>query len=700
MNTYKKIILTAVLAIAWGAFLAATPAAAADHDVEWTFGNAGSQSYTLQSFSPDSAGLGTVGGQDPTLNLQLGKRHQVTVVNFSFHPFEVIAKGASSSGDVVLLSMSAAVNGSFEADPAVNWENRGGGVVVFTFTPGLYNAMIASGRAPGYRCGIHTSTMRGNFSVSGAPLSDPIPETIEKGDERVELRTVATGLTAPLELKSAGEGSGRLFVVDQSGKVHLFKNGMLAGAPFLDASERLVPLGVSGTQAENDFDERGLLGLAFHPEFSDPQAPGFGKVYTYTSEPVSDEADFTTSPLSGGAAFDHQSVIAEWSVDSQNPDAVDPTTRREIMRIDQPAFNHNGGMIEFGPDGYLYIALGDGGGSNDVGEGHGVDGNGQDIGTVHGSILRIDPLAPVSGERRVDSVSANGRYRVPGDNPFINTGGVDEIYAHGFRNPYRFSFDSLDGGLIVADVGQDNIEEVNRVEAGRNYGWREKEGSFRFYPETGDVTDDTTGLPTDLEDPVLEYDHDEGLSVIGGHVYRGAALPGLAGKYVFGDFSTSFSTGAGRLFYGDPDSGVIRELVIGADDRDLNLYVKGFGADASGELYLLASSNLGPFGASGVVMKIVPATAEPLAAPTLAVTTEGSTATLSWSPSDGAAGYLLYYAPYPGAETVAFLDVGDLTILSADLPPGLAFYVAIRAYSESEISGFSNIEAIIIPSAR
>jgi glucose/arabinose dehydrogenase len=584
---------------------------AASHDVALTFGNVGSSSYRLDAFEPDDAGLGaSTGAQDPTLTVQIGKRYQVTVKNYLSHPFEVLAKGASPGSDIVLLSMGSRT-GSFESDPDVAWVDNGSGTVTFTLTPGLHEAMIDSGHVPGYRCRAHIFTMRGNFDVLPAsepgpePLDDPIPEPIAKGTISIELEVVASGLTAPVYLTHAGDGTDRLFVVDQPGKIWLIENGQLLNTPFLAVTDRVHMPGFFGTLDVNDFDERGLLGLAFHPGFADPQSPGYQKIFTYTSELHVFPADFTTEPLPAEAVFDHQSVITEWAVDMVNPNIIDPGTRREIMRIDQPQFNHDGGMVAFGHDGYLYISLGDGGAADDVADGHGATGNGQNINTVHGSILRIDPLDPIITTGSLDAISANGQYRVPFDNPFVGVDGVDEIYAYGFRNPWRFSFHPLTGDLIVGDVGQNDIEEIDIVLAGGNYGWNLKEGTFRFDPATGTVNNDLSDLPPDLIDPVAQYDHDDGITAIGGFVYYGSAIPELMGKYVFGDFSLSFFLAEGRLLYADLKTGLIEEFIIGSDDRNLGLYVKAFGQDADGELYLLAGTNLGPFGAGGTVLKIV-----------------------------------------------------------------------------------------------
>ncbi|MEN6306390.1 MAG: PQQ-dependent sugar dehydrogenase [Anaerohalosphaeraceae bacterium] len=569
----------------------------------WTFGNAGFTAYTLDSYFPGTSGLGTVGTQNPTLTVQIGKRYQVTVTNFGSHPLEMIAKAATASGDTVLLSQRPLVTGTFESDPGVNWQDTGTNTVAFTLTQGLYNAMTASGKIPGYRCALHVSTMRGNFTVI-QPLTNPIPAVIQQGTVKVELELVASGLAAPIDMSPAPDDTGRLFVVDQAGKIDIIQNGVLLSTPFLDVTSRLVsPLGVIGTHDENDFDERGLLGMALHPDFSNSTSPGFHKIYTFTSEPDSAPADFVTE--FDPTVINCQSVIAEWSVSTVDSNLIDTSTRREILRINKPQFNHNGGMLAFGPDGYLYISLGDGGEGNDSGSGHGPDGNGQNLNVVLGKFLRIDPLDPSTTPSSTDAVSVNGKYRVPTMNPFAGIPGIDEIYAYGLRNPFRFSFDSATGDLVTGDAGQNYIEEIDIIEAGGNYGWNLKEGTFRFDPQTGNISNYLTGLPGTLVDPITEYDHDEGTAVIGGYVYRGSAIPELAGKYVFGDFSTSFAGPEGRLFYTDINTGTIHEFVIGLGNRNLSLYLKGFGQDSSGELYVLASQFLGPYGTGGVVLKIV-----------------------------------------------------------------------------------------------
>ena len=252
----------------------------------------------------------------------------------------------------------------------------------------------------------------------------------------------------------------------------------------------------------------------------------------------------------------------------------------------------------------LYIALGDGGGADDrdgqafIGEaiiGHGVQGNGQDLTNPLGSVLRINPN---------ETTSKNGQYGIPSDNPFSNKeNALGEIYAYGFRNPFRFSFDSASGALVLADVGQNTIEEVNIVKSGGNYGWGLKEGHFRFEPNgnnAGFITNEP--ITGNFIDPVLEYDHDEGTAIIGGFVYRGKMIPNLEGYYLFGDAAKT-SNGDGRLFYSN--GSIIHELDLTRQAQP-EFWVLGFGQDNDGELYVLGNNTGIPFGITGVVYKIVP----------------------------------------------------------------------------------------------
>lgn len=451
----------------------------------------------------------------------------------------------------------------------------------------------------------------GASASAQGPILDPIPARIPKSSIAIELKPVATGLGAPNHLTHAGDGTGRQFVVDQIGRIRVISNGQLLEQPFLDISDRIMNLPGNIPLRDNPNDERGLLGLAFHPGYADPSSPGFRTLYTFNSEPTSRAADFSTIPT--GSNPNHQSVISEWRVSASNPNQVDASSRREIMRIDKPQANHNGGAIAFSPiDGQLYIALGDGGGAND-GKGRPQDighsrpqGNAQDTTNVLGDILRINPLATGAG-----NLSGNGQYRIPTDNPFVGSDpGVDEIFASGFRNPFRMSFDTLTGQLIAGDVGQNSLEEVDIVIKGGNYGWNLKEGSFLFDVDAagrGFVTSGPDPIPN-LIDPVFQYDRDEGIAVIGGFVYRGTALPELDGKYIFGELGVPLgapSQAIGRLFVGDLATGLFSELMIGLNDRTLGRRLLGFGEDERGELYVLAS-NGPPGGTGGVVFQVVP----------------------------------------------------------------------------------------------
>lgn len=469
-------------------------------------------------------------------------------------------------------------------------------------------------------------------SISQASSSDAglLAPAIIPGEYAIALEPVADGLTAPNWGTFAPGQLERLYVSDQAGQLWAIDLTDGSKTLFLDVSDRLVPLGIAGP---GTFDERGLLGFAFHPDY-----PSNGHLYTWTSEPVDGLADFSTIPIT--ATADHQAVLLEWEVSAPgNPDSVVITnTVRELLRVDEPQFNHNGGAINFGPDDMLYIALGDGGASDDQGTGHGTTGNGQDTQNVLGAILRINPEG---------TNSANGQYGIPADNPFVDDPTiVDEIYAFGFRNPFRFSFDSQTGELYVGDVGQNDIEEVNLVSAGGNYGWNIKEGSFCFdsngsSPGFAYDNENCPGETPDMIDPLAEYntseslaENQDGRAVIGGFVYRGDRIPPLQGAYIFGDYSRFTESGInndGRLFYifpesASPDGLAIKEFSY--TDRDkFGMSVLGFAQDAAGELYVLANDSGTPFEDTGVVLRIAPMRAEVAAVKdnTLYEHAEGST---------------------------------------------------------------------------
>lgn len=435
-----------------------------------------------------------------------------------------------------------------------------------------------------------------------------LPDAIQPSGTTVRLNVVADQLVAPNLLLGAGDGSGRRFIVDQPGQVYVLDSaGDRLATPFIDVSADVATLRdafsgqTPGTGLFGGYDERGLLGLAFHPDFANPAADGYHKVYTYHSE---DDGGLTPDFSTVAGTPNHHSIVTEWTVDAVNPNVVDPASRRTLLRVAEPQFNHNAGMLAFDPSGNLLIALGDGGNADDVGTGHTPDlGNGQDRTNPLGSLLRIDPLG---------NNGANGQYGIPADNPYVGNsdGFVEEIFSWGLRNPFRYSVDGND--IVIADVGQNQIEEVDHVSladaSGANFGWHFKEGTFYFNPnDPSNISQDPiVGVTPDnfsSVDPVLEYDHTDGISIIGGFVYRGSGLPNLFGKYIFGEFS-------GRLFAGDLAAGTIEELnVIGQLGSgvygDLGLNIKGFGVDDDGEMYILSGVNLGPSGTSSVAIKIL-----------------------------------------------------------------------------------------------
>jgi glucose/arabinose dehydrogenase len=429
-----------------------------------------------------------------------------------------------------------------------------------------------------------------SLTVTSTPIANPIAARIPKGDITVELKTIAGGMVSPLGMAVPDDGSGRIFVYDQAGFVWLVTAAGRSPTPVLDLRSRLVNIAGS-------YDERGLLGLALHTNFAQ-----FPYLYTYTSEFSSGPADFP-SVLQLGGTNNHQSVVAEWALNPSTTNVVNPSTRREVLRIDEPQSNHNSGAMHFGPDGLLYLTIGDGGQSNDVGNGHAVGGNAQDLSRILGKMIRID----VDGRN-----SANGKYGIPASNPFVGGGGLPEIYAYGLRNPFSHSFDRVTGQLYLTDVGQNKVEEVDIITAGGNYGWNLREGAFWFDSATGsEVTAPVRPPPAGLIDPIAQYDHDDGSAIIGGYVYHGTALPALANRYVFGDWGV-FGSPSGRLYYLDANSNV-NELRLGLADRALGLFLKGYGEDAAGELYIFTSKPQGPTGNGGSMFKLVPPPAAPLA---------------------------------------------------------------------------------------
>jgi glucose/arabinose dehydrogenase len=359
---------------------------------------------------------------------------------------------------------------------------------------------------------------------------------------------VATGFNKPVYLTSIAKDTSRLFIVEQqSGLVKIIKNGIILSRPFLDISDRVNGSGF----------ERGLFSIAFHPEFESNR-------FFYVN--------YTNS--AGDLA------ISRFEVSATEPDSADASSEFNLLTIPEPEANHNGGIVMFGPnDGYLYIAVGDGGGAGDV---HGTIGNGQDVNTLLGKVLRID-------------VDGGIPYSIPPANPFICPDSLDEIWASGLRNPWRMSFDRLTGDLYIADVGQGSWEEINFQSGesigGENYGWRLKEGFHCYNPPT-DCD------PGGLTDPITEYSHTDGCSITGGYVYRGCAIPDLKGTYFYADWCN------GRIWSFRYEN----QQVVDSMERTTELapgggnsidQISSFGEDARGEMYILDHSD-------GEVYRIIP----------------------------------------------------------------------------------------------
>ena len=406
---------------------------------------------------------------------------------------------------------------------------------------------------------------------------------------KVKLEPYVSGLNAPLAMVQP-DGDDRKFVIEQFGRVRIINAaGELEAEPFLDIRNLIV------TQW-SDFDERGLLGIAFHPDFSSN-----GKFYVAYSGHLDFDAD-----LGKEFWWSHTNTVAEFTVSEGDANKANPASMRVITAIDWPQFNHNGHWIGFGEDGMLYISTGDGGYANDWGIGHNVtEGNGQDLTTPLGKILRVD----------VNSSADGKNYSVPADNPFVGRDdAMGEIWAYGLRNPWRCSFDTGDGKLMCGDVQQNSYEEIDVIEKGGNYGWRVREAKHCFdyqAPDDHPAACETEGLI----DPVMEYnnctakpDGCKGISVTGGYVYRGDN-EAWQGNYIFGDWSQSFASMKGQIFIGVPgDNGAweMNETEVTNMEGD-RPYVLAFAQDAAGEVYALTSITTGPVGSLDTIYKVVPA---------------------------------------------------------------------------------------------
>ncbi len=338
-------------------------------------------------------------------------------------------------------------------------------------------------------------------------------------------QVVANHLQKPVGLVNAADGSDRLFVLEQTGRILIWQAGSLLSDAFLDIRSQVGSQGF----------EQGLLGLAFHPQFSEN---GYFFV-NYTDK-------------------DGETNIARFTVDRQNPNFADLTTEKTLLKIHQPFANHNGGMLVFGPDGYLYIGLGDGGSGGDP------HGNGQSLDSMLGKILRLD-------------IDTGDLYTIPDDNPFLGGQALPEIWAYGLRNPWRFSFDALTGDLFIADVGQNQWEEIDYLPAGSpggaNFGWN-------FFEAHTPYSHPGSNLSSFIF-PVFEYDHSQGCSVTGGSVYRGGQIPELYGVYLFGDYCSGNIWGLLKNEQNSWQSGILFEN---------QGPITSFGVDEQGEIYMLLHS--------------------------------------------------------------------------------------------------------------
>ena len=370
-------------------------------------------------------------------------------------------------------------------------------------------------------CGGSSSPSSSQGSVNPGPPPVPAPPAVP-APPQLALAPFVTGLTNPLGMEQPDDGSGRLFIVEQQGVIRIIQNGSLLPTPFLDITSKVYFAG-----------ESGLVGITFHPGYAQN-----GHFYVNYVQIVNSQ---------------RQSIISEYKVSSTDPNQTDPASERILLTVDQPPFdNHKAGQLAFGPDGFLYFGLGDGGSGGDP------FGNGQNTQVLLGKLMRID----------VNSTSGSLPYAIPADNPFVAGGGRPEIWAYGLRNPWRFSFDTPTARLFLADVGQDAWEEVDLIQKGGNYGWNTMEASHCFNPPSGC---NTAGLIL----PITEYSHSEGNAVIGGFVYHGNGIPALQGVYVFGDFGT------GKIWGLQETSATWTRTLLASTGKSIS----AFGRDQNGELY-------------------------------------------------------------------------------------------------------------------
>jgi glucose/arabinose dehydrogenase len=461
------------------------------------------------------------------------------------------------------------------------------------------------GRAAGLAAFVAVSFGAAGFAQAQGDFLPSIP----LGPHTIRFEKVADGLNvevagvaqlAPTDMVFPNDGSGRMFVTTLGGLIRVgnLSTGMF-DTPYLNTVNEDTSILIDGY---------GMTAMTFHPGFSDPSSVGYKKFYTLETEKRA--AAPHDLPLNLTTRQTHQTVLYEYTANDPSANVFEGT-KRQVFRAAVPG-THDINELVFGPDGYLYVASGDGcnvGNSTEVV----CSDNAQFLGNTFGKILRIDPVDPAVTEGSDNPVSPNGKFRIPADNPFVETPDArPEIYAYGLRNPYRLSFDRETDRLYVGDVGQRNIESVDEIIKGGNYGWNDMEGTFIYTKANQDalVPDQDlngNGIGDHAEangylEPLLQYDHQDGKSVTGGYVYRGELFPELTGKYLFGDFRGQLNNYVGRMFLGDLGAGTIQELNIslaGLAQPDL---IYAFSEDANGELYLLGGEN---DGSTGVIYRLV-----------------------------------------------------------------------------------------------
>jgi len=431
-----------------------------------------------------------------------------------------------------------------------------------------------------------------NFAKFGGALSAAALLALSGGtalaQEKIRLEPLVNGINTPLAMVQA-PGDGRMFIIEQNGRIKILEGGKLRPTPFLDIRSKIHAL-------NHDFDERGLLGIAFHPKFKDN-----GKFYvTYSAH-----LDYQDA-LDQMLWYSHSNVLEEYTVSKGDPNKADPSSARRIMSTPWPQFNHNGQWIGFGPDGKLYVSMGDGGYANDWGIGHNpAIGNGQDMSILNGKMLRID----------VDTRTEGKAYGIPSDNPFVgDKNAKPEIWALGLRNPWRCSFNTAGGELFCGDVQQNSYETVKIIGKGQNMGWRRVEGVMRCFdylkPDDHPASCDKAGITP----AILEYNNCtakpqgcKGISVTGGYVYQGKHAA-WKGKYIFGDWSKSFGEMDGQIFFATKgaDGKWSMEVAEVTNRKGKLPYVLAFAQDRNGEVYALTSITTGPNGSLDTIYRIVP----------------------------------------------------------------------------------------------